>query len=230
MLPQDLQQLTRKRTALWRWTVLGLVVLAGCAAPGPGGRDRLDRGTAWRPVPYRPEMAVDPHHLKDPRNPVFGGRPPIDAEPKCPPRSTVKLGPPGQQALEKIIVGAVVMREWPGYEEHHIFPQQQGLRDRFERRGVLVHDWTILVPKDRHAFAHRQDGGYGPGGKWNWDWAEWWRVQDEDVSVDTIFIHALHMIQDHQLGRYGMPFQYGCGRAISQDLYDIVQPPRVIRR
>lgn len=125
------------------------------------------------------------------------------------------------------------MREWPDYEEHHLFPRQQGLRERFERREVFVDDWAILIPETKHREAHRRDGGdSGPGGKWNWDWAQWWKVQlrrGGEVSADAIFVRALQMIREHRLDRYGMPFQYGCGRAISRDLYDIVEPPRFIQ-
>jgi len=157
---------------------------------------------------------------------VFG-----EAEPRRPPapKPEVALGVAGVTALEAIIWEATLQRECLDCEEHHLFPQQEGLRQRFEERGVKVHDWTILIATVSHREAHRQDGGYGPGGRWNWDCEQWWNNRERrrlPTSADEIFVRALQMIREYKLSPYGLPIQFGLGRSISRDLYDIVQPPR----
>lgn len=158
--------------------------------------------------------------------PVFGTqeRPPV-REPAVKPK--VRLGKVGEEALEKIVWGAALRKECPDCEEHHLFPRQEGLRQRFLVSGVDVDDWAILLPRASHREAHRKVEDYGPGGKWNWDWANWWVGRGrQETGADEIFVHALEMIRDYKLIDYGMPIQYGYGRSISRDLYDIVQPPR----
>lgn len=161
--------------------------------------------------------------------PVFGTqeRPPMREPPV---KQLIKLTPVGEEALKKIIWGATLRKECPDCEEHHLFPRQEGLRDRFERAGIEVDDWAILIRSDQHREAHRRDGNYGAGGKWNWDWGQWWKRREKlGASADDVFLRALEMIHEYGLDPYGLPIQYGYGRAISRDLYDIVQPPREVR-
>src|SRR3954462_4040641 len=211
------------------------VLLVACAAPRHGRRDRLYDGPLVEPPPveapvYDPTFGADDHPLTGTKKPpVFGEREPTpEREPFREPE--VILGPEGERALKQIIWGAKLRRECPDCEEHHLFPQQEGLRILFEQRGIKVDDWAVLIPEDQHRQAHRKAGGYGPGGKWNWDWGQWWDQREgQKTSADDVFVRVRQMILEHKLDLYGLPIQYGHGRAISRDLYDIVQPPRRVR-
>jgi len=215
--------------------VLGLA-LGGCAAPMPEGRERFAQLAS--PVPeapaFEPAMGADDHYLLGVRRePVFGDPPEPPPEREPPPRPKIALGPAGTDALNKIIMGATLRREWPDSEEHHLFPQQEGLRILFTQASIEVDNWAILVSKAQHREAHRREGGnYGPGGKWNWDWAQWWaqRIdQQMETNPDDVLIRALQMIREHKLEPYGIPTQYRYGRSISRDLYDVAVPPRSVR-
>jgi hypothetical protein len=181
-------------------------------------------------APPEPILGPDDHHSRDPEPPpVFGAteRPPMREPPAKP---AIRLGKKGEEALKKIIWGATLRRECPDCEEHHLFPRQKGLRRFFERTGVEVDDWAILISVNQHREAHRRDGNYGAGGKWNWDWGNWWqRHQDEQVEADDVFVRALEMIREYKLEPYGLPIQYGYGRVVSQDLYDVIEPAREVR-
>jgi len=220
---------------IWTWLVLGLA-LGGCVASKSAGRERFAQLAS--PVPeapaFEPEMGADDHYLLGVRRePVFGDPSESSPEREPPPRPQIALGPAGLDALDKIIMGATLRREWPDCEEHHLFPQQEGLRALFLAIGIAVDDWAILVPKDQHREAHRNEGGeYGPGGKWNWDWEQWWtqrRRQRLQTNPDDVFICALQLIREHHLAPYGIPTQYRHGRSISRDLYDVAVPPRSVR-
>ncbi|HYV50080.1 MAG TPA: DUF2380 domain-containing protein [Myxococcaceae bacterium] len=181
-------------------------------------------------APPEPILGPDDHHSRDPEPPpVFGAteRPPMREPPAKP---AVRLGKKGEEALKKIIWGATVQKVFPDCEEHHLFPRQEGLRIRFERAGIEVDDWAVLIPADQHREAHRRTDEFGPGGKWNWDWQQWWIARGaKQPDPDDVFVRALEMIYEYKLEPYGLPIQYGYGRSISSDLYDIVQPPRTIR-
>jgi hypothetical protein len=207
------------------------LLLVGCSA----GRDRLYKGAFLPPPPIQAPAPIgvqdaDDHHLRNGRRePVFGEREP-ERERDPPTVPEVILGPPGVGALEKIIWGAKLRRECPDCEEHHLFPQQEGLRALFKDVGIEVNDWAVLIPKDQHRQVHRKDGGYGPGGKWNWDWEQWWTQRKRlKTNADDVFVRVQQMIHEHKLDPYGLPIQYGHGRTISRDLYDIVQPPRKVQ-
>jgi hypothetical protein len=210
------------------------LLLVACAAPDSGRRDPLYKGPFRPPPPIQAPTPIGVQHADDGvtgvrKPPVFGTqeRPPV-REPPVKPK--IILTPVGEEALKKIIWGATLRKECPDCEEHHLFPRQAGLRDQFERAGIDVDDWTILIHADQHREAHAQANEFGPGGKWNWDWQQWWIARgSKQPDPDDVFVHALEMIRAHKLEPYGLPIQYGYGRSISRDLYDIVQPSRTVR-
>ncbi|QDE89431.1 hypothetical protein BHS06_10930 [Myxococcus xanthus] len=90
----------------------------------------------------------------------------------------------------------------PGrWEKHHIFPQEQRLREWFEGQGIKIHNYTMLIPRELHQRIHNV-GGHG--GQWN----EAWRVFSKNnpkASPQEIFKHAGELIHRFQL--IGGPIQ-----------------------
>jgi len=179
------------------------------------------------PQPFEPEQMVDDGRFvrKHKAEPIFGAGP-RQPEPELSSEvPKLQLGPTGRAAVEKIVMGATLRREYPGHEEHHIFPQQRGLKAQFEGFGIVVDHWTILVNHEAHVKAHEESGTFGPGGRWNWDWSRW-LARHQGATVDDVVARAAEMIATYTLGPYGLPLDYRLGRRMSQDLYDIVEPPR----
>src|SRR3954469_2263936 len=160
------------------------LVLCGCAA-GPAAWAPSSRGGAGRQAASIPRYAdvpfVEPIEVEAPpdqldaddgvlhagrrkRVPVLGDEP--ERNPEAPPIRTTPLPlPPGP--MDQIIAGATLQREYPGFQEHHLFPRQTRLRQQFEEIGINVDAWTILVDPTRHAIAHGDQATFGLGGRWN---------------------------------------------------------------
>lgn len=86
-------------------------------------------------------------------------------------------------------------------EKHHIFPQEEKLKLWFERKGINVHAWTLVLLKDDHDRIHR-----GPsGGPWNAAWREY-RQENEGASKEAIWRHAGELI--HRFELYGPVLPY----------------------
>jgi uncharacterized lipoprotein (TIGR02269 family) len=90
----------------------------------------------------------------------------------------------------------------PGrWEKHHIFPQARQLAAWFRDRGVKIHDYTMLIPRDLHRRIHGDDGRGGP---WNQAWREFMN-QNRRATPEEIFKHAGELIYRFQL--LGGPIQ-----------------------
>ncbi len=52
--------------------------------------------------------------------------------------------------------------------KHHLFPQAQEFREWFNRSGINIHEWTMLIPEQVHLRIHRGANG----GSWNAAWLQ----------------------------------------------------------
>ena len=52
--------------------------------------------------------------------------------------------------------------------KHHLFPQAQEFRGWFNKSGVNIHEWTMLIPEHVHLRIHRG----AKGGPWNAAWRQ----------------------------------------------------------
>ena len=71
------------------------------------------------------------------------------------------------------------------HERHHIFPQEQELREWFTLKGINIHEATLLLEVDLHRRIHD-----GPrGGPWN---AAWRRFKSEhpEATREQVWLHA----------------------------------------
>jgi len=90
----------------------------------------------------------------------------------------------------------------PGrWEKHHIFPQEQELKDWFEIQGVKIHNYTMPIPRDVH---HRIHSVGGRGGAWNQAWHDF-KLHNPGASPLEIFKHAGQLI--HRFDLIGGPIQ-----------------------
>ena len=107
------------------------------------------------------------------------------------------------------------------YPEHHIFPRQW--RKDFERSGIDVDLYTILVDPAKHQKAHSGQEIYGPGGKWNWEWRQWLNAHPTPDPL-SLWKNAFAMIDRHGLGPHGPLCPYHCGREVVHDQFDVETP------
>jgi uncharacterized lipoprotein (TIGR02269 family) len=71
------------------------------------------------------------------------------------------------------------------HERHHIFPQEQELKEWFTVKGINIHEHTLFIDKELHAKLHR-----GPrGGPWNEAWRQFKR-QNEGATKEELWRHA----------------------------------------
>jgi uncharacterized lipoprotein (TIGR02269 family) len=52
--------------------------------------------------------------------------------------------------------------------KHHLFPQAQEFRNWFDKCGINIHEWTMLLPEQVHLRIHRG----ADGGPWNAAWRQ----------------------------------------------------------
>jgi uncharacterized lipoprotein (TIGR02269 family) len=105
---------------------------------------------------------------------------------------------PGQVELLVIQQG---QRSKP-YERHHIYPQEERLKQWFESKGIDIHQWTLALEVEDHRRIHRGANG----GPWN---AAWRRFRDDnpDATRLEIELHAGKLIYEFNL--YGVVVPYG---------------------
>jgi len=58
--------------------------------------------------------------------------------------------------------------------KHHLFPQAQEFRGWFNRSGINIHEWTMLVPEHAHLRIHRG----AKGGPWNEAWRQFMNANE----------------------------------------------------
>ena len=84
----------------------------------------------------------------------------------------------------------------PGrYVRHHIFPQAHDLQVWFTRRGVAIHNFTLVIPEHVHRRIH---SGGPRGGLWNAAWRKF-RDDNRGATPEEIYRHAGKLIYEFEL-------------------------------
>jgi uncharacterized lipoprotein (TIGR02269 family) len=90
------------------------------------------------------------------------------------------------------------------HEKHHIFPQ--AFKKWFERRGIDIHQWTMLIETSLHKSIHRGESG----GPWN---EAWWQFimenEGKDVPQEKIWKHAWELCVRFRLMAPLLPYYGG---------------------
>ncbi|MDY7232455.1 TIGR02269 family lipoprotein [Hyalangium rubrum] len=89
------------------------------------------------------------------------------------------------------------------YERHHIFPQAEDLKRWFVRKGIDIHQWTLVLKVEEHRRIHRGANG----GPWNEAWRRYTRAND-GATKQEIELHAGQLIYEFNL--YGIVVPYRC--------------------
>jgi uncharacterized lipoprotein (TIGR02269 family) len=75
--------------------------------------------------------------------------------------------------------------------KHHLFPQAQEFRAWFERNGIDVHAWTMVIPERAHLRIH---SGAPFGGLWNEAWRQFMRANyDRRVPREEMMRKAFEL-------------------------------------
>lgn len=91
-------------------------------------------------------------------------------------------------------------RPLPTWVKHHIFPQEPGLARWFQRQGIDIHQFTLLIPGELRLRIH---SGGPRGGKWNAEWRHFTEGRDR-ASPEVIWRHATKLIIDYNLAGASM--------------------------
>jgi uncharacterized lipoprotein (TIGR02269 family) len=86
------------------------------------------------------------------------------------------------------------------HEQHHIFPRAFILW--FERKGINIDEYTILLEVEKHRSIHRG----AEGGPWNARWREWIRGHDGAPKAE-IFQYAGLLIYEFELFGPVLPYR-----------------------
>lgn len=82
---------------------------------------------------------------------------------------------------------------------HHIFPQE--FKEWFKRKGINVHEWTLVLFSEDHDRIHRG----ASGGPWNAAWRQY-KKENEDAAKEDIWRYAGELI--HRFELYGPTRSY----------------------
>jgi uncharacterized lipoprotein (TIGR02269 family) len=74
-------------------------------------------------------------------------------------------------------------------EKHHIFPQEIGLKEWFESRGINIHKETMLLDIVTHPRIHKG----ASGGPWNEAWRKFRKV-NEGAGREDMYRYARELI------------------------------------
>lgn len=110
------------------------------------------------------------------------------------------------------------------FREHHLFPRARTLRPLFEAMGIKVDRFTILVDEGKHREAHGGQELYGAGGRWNWEWRQWFTEQGASADHIGAWKKAFEMVDKFGLSPHGPLCPYRCGREIVHDQFDVEGP------
>jgi uncharacterized lipoprotein (TIGR02269 family) len=86
------------------------------------------------------------------------------------------------------------------HERHHIFPQ--AFKGHFKRKGINIHQWTLVLDAAEHARVHRLKDR----GPWNTEWSAWITLHGITATKAMHFEFASYLIQKYNL--WGMPATY----------------------
>lgn len=91
------------------------------------------------------------------------------------------------------------------YVRHHIFPQAADLQIWFTRRGVAIHNFTLVIPEHVHWRIH---SGGPSGGLWNAAWRKF-RDANREALPEEIYRHAGKLIYEFELMGPLVPYRSG---------------------
>lgn len=148
------------------------------------GRIVLARGP---PLVAPPASPGSPRRWWGGRQRLPGDSPPVFIIPWRQPRRELPLLP--SQALARWV-------------RHHLFPQRRDLARWFERQGVEIHQFTMILPNDVHLSIHR---GGPRGGRWNEAWAEFRRA-NPNASSEEIYRHLGRLLYEFELSGPVQPY------------------------
>ncbi|NMO19069.1 TIGR02269 family lipoprotein [Pyxidicoccus fallax] len=83
--------------------------------------------------------------------------------------------------------------------KHHVFPQ--AFKRWFERQGVNIHEWTLVIDKQVHERIHRGKSG----GPWNAEWDAYIRL-NPFAKQQAIHLFAVQMIFRFDLAGPVVPY------------------------
>ncbi|MCP3140013.1 SitA6 family polymorphic toxin lipoprotein [Pyxidicoccus xibeiensis] len=89
------------------------------------------------------------------------------------------------------------------FVRHHIFPQAPDLALYFQRAGIKIHDFTLLIPEYVHWRIH---GGGPRGGRWNQAWADFIKAHPRPPPPEVIYRHAGELMFRFELTGKVMPY------------------------
>ncbi|HEX8824469.1 MAG TPA: TIGR02269 family lipoprotein [Archangium sp.] len=69
--------------------------------------------------------------------------------------------------------------------KHHLFPQAQEFRGWFNKNGMNIHEWTMLVPENVHLRIHRGANG----GPWNEAWRQFMNANQRRPVTKKEMLH-----------------------------------------
>jgi uncharacterized lipoprotein (TIGR02269 family) len=103
---------------------------------------------------------------------------------------------------KKMLEEALKFAQEP-HEKHHIFTQEQPLKEWFEAQGINIHDETMLLDIPTHRRIH-----LGPrGGPWNQAWRDF-RLAKPLATKKEMYDHAWELIKRFNLVGFIVPY-YG---------------------
>jgi len=86
--------------------------------------------------------------------------------------------------------------------KHHLFPQAQEFRDWFNRCGINIHQWTMLLPEQVHLRIHRG----ADGGPWNAAWRQFMRANPGYVPREVLLRKAFELAFRFDIAGPLMPY------------------------
>ena len=89
------------------------------------------------------------------------------------------------------------------YVRHHVFPQAPDLALYFQRAGIKLHDFTLVIPEHVHRYIH---GGGPRGGRWNDAWARFIQANPNPPPPEVIYRHAGELIFRFELTGEVVPY------------------------
>jgi uncharacterized lipoprotein (TIGR02269 family) len=87
--------------------------------------------------------------------------------------------------------------------KHHLFPQQPELARWFKRKGINIHQHTMVVERETHNRIHRG----AEGGQWNAAWREF-MTNNQGATELQIWEHAVKLIFRFELTGPVVPYHW----------------------
>jgi uncharacterized lipoprotein (TIGR02269 family) len=101
---------------------------------------------------------------------------------------------------KKMLEEALKIAQEP-HEKHHIFSQEPGLKEWFERQGINIHQETMLLDIPTHRRIHLG----ARGGPWNQAWRDFQRTH-RGATKKEMYEHAWELIKRFKLVGFIVPY------------------------